>query len=447
MNEYNPQLITRFSLHPTIMERLVAEPVTEIIQRDQVARLLAGQNRVLRLLAEGKPLAEVLRALCYALEEIMPGSACTVLRLDAATGQLHHVAAPSLPSSFAAAIDGSRIGPMAGSCGTAAYLGEPVVVADIATDPRWAAWKGLAARYGLSACWSVPIFDRERDEVLGTFAVYYRDTREPSENEMGLVMQSGDLAGVAIRHDREREALQKAKEEAEAANETKTAFLAMANHELRTPLQAILGYAEFLLEDPQAGLSEEQRVDLSYIQLGGRRMLAIVNDLLDLVRIEAGGLTLRSEPVDLAQVVEEVRQDVQPQAAQRHLDLRIDLPENLPLFYGDGERLRQILLNLAGNAVKFTETGSVEIAVEAVGEFVAFHVRDTGYGIPADALSQIFNAYHQADHGRASRQGAGLGLAIAQRLATMMNGEITVESTLGMGSTFTLRLPMGRPAA
>lgn len=425
----------------------MADSVTEIAQRDRIARLLAGQNQVLRLLAEGRPLRDILHALCHALEEVMPGSACSVLRLDAVNGQLHAVAAPNLPASFSVAIDGIQIGPMAGSCGTAAFLREPVVVCDIATDPRWADWKWKALEYGLRACWSVPIFNRESDELLGTFAVYYRETRAPSVDELALVVQSGDLAGVAILHERERAALHEAKEAAEAANQAKSAFLAMANHELRTPLQAILGYAEFLLDDPHANLNDEQRIDLGYIQLGGRRMLTIVNEMLDLARIEANGLSLRRDTVDLAQVLEQVRQDVQPQVAERGLDLHVRIPESLPPLHGDSERLRQILLNLAGNAVKFTETGSVEIAVAVEGEQVAFYVRDTGYGIAPEALLQIFDAYHRADHGHAPQQGAGLGLAIAQRLATLMGGQITVESTPGEGSTFTLCVPMSPPTA
>ncbi|MCA9863181.1 MAG: GAF domain-containing sensor histidine kinase [Thermomicrobiales bacterium] len=425
----------------------MADSSTVIAQHDRPARLLAGQNRVLRLLVEGKPLAVILGALCHALEEILPGAACSVLLLDAPKSQLRHVAAPSLPGSFAAAIDGVQIGPMVGSCGSAAFLGEPVVVGDIATDPRWADWQVLATAHKLRACWSVPIFNRESDEVLGTFAVYYREPCAPAAGDLGLVEQISDLAGIAILHDRERAALLQARDAAEAANQAKSAFLAMANHELRTPLQAILGYAEFLLNDTHAVLSDDQRVDLGYIQLGGRRMLAIINDLLDLARIEADGLMLRRDVVDLTQVVEQVRQDVQPQAAQRGIDLQVRLPERLPHLLGDGERLRQILLNLAGNAVKFTEAGLVEIAVEVDSDWVVVRVRDTGFGIAPEALDRIFDAYHQVEHGHPRRHGAGLGLAIAQRLARLMDGQITVESTPGVGSVFRLQIPVTlRPA-
>lgn len=421
-------------------ERLVNDLSPEIALHDRSERLLSGQNRVLRLLAEGKPLTVILDALCHALEEVMPGSACSVLLLDKV--QLRHAAAPSLPEQYVAVIDGAHIGPMAGSCGTAAFLQQPVIVTEIATDPRWAEWRVPAGKHGLCACWSVPIVNRESDEVLGTFAVYYQEPRAPSADDLALVVQSGDLAGVAILHDRKHAALLQAKEEAEAANQAKSGFLAMANHELRTPLQAILGYAELLLDDPQAELTSDQLIDIGYIQQGGRRMLSIINDLLDLTRIDANALTLRCQPVDLGHVLEQVRQDVAPQAAQREIELRLLMPEAMPLLLADEERLRQILLNLAGNAVKFTDVGFIEIAVGVHGERVEIHVRDTGCGIAPEDLPHIFEAFHQANHTLTHRRGgAGLGLAIAQRLAALMNGRITVESTVGVGSTFTLHLP------
>lgn len=435
------------SVSRTIVERLVTDPSSETSPYDRSARLLAGQNRVLRLLVEGKPLTVILEALCHALEAVMPGSACSILLLDAPNGQLRHIAAPSLPESFATTVDGVRIGPLAGSCGTAAFLQESVVVRDIATDPRWAGWQALATTHNLRACWSVPVFNRETGEVLGTFAVYYQEPRAPAAGDLDMVEQISDLAGVAILHNREHAALLQAKDAAEAANQAKSDFLAMANHELRTPLQAILGYAEFLLDDTHSILDEEQREDLGYIQLGGRRMLNIINDLLDLARMEADGLMLRRDAIDLTMVVEQVRQDVQPQAARRGIDLQVHMPESLPPLQGDGERLRQILLNLAGNAVKFTDAGLVEIAVAVDGEWVVVRVRDTGYGIAPDALTRIFDAYHQAEGGRPRRHGAGLGLAIAQRLATLMAGQITVESTPGVGSIFTLQIPVSLPPA
>jgi signal transduction histidine kinase len=403
-------------------------------------RIHAGQNQALRLLAEGQPLAAVLDALCRALEAALPQAACSILILDEAGERLHHAAAPSLAPAYTAAIDGVAIGPVVGSCGTAAYRRATVVVEDIAVDPLWTDWRELALRHGLRACWSVPIIDRQADRVLGTFAVYYGEPRPPAADELALVEQSGDLAGVAIVHARDHTALV-------AANRAKGGLLAMLSHELRTPLQAVLGYAEFLLDDPRASLTPEQRDDLSFIQQGGRRMLTLINQMLDLSRLDAGGLQLDRKPVALADILEQVRQDVAPQASAKCLALQIALPEGLPPVWGDAERLRQILLNLVGNAVKFTERGSVAVSAAAIAdETVAVTVCDTGIGIAPDVLPHIFEPFRQADH-RLSRRhgGAGLGLAIAQRLAALMDGRITVESALGEGSIFTLSVPVTPP--
>lgn len=220
----------------------------------------------------------------------------------------------------------------------------------------------------------------------------------------------------------------------------------MMSHELRTPLQAVLGYTEFLLANPASLLTAEEREDLGYIQQGGLRMLTLINQLLDLSRLEAGRLEVVQEPVDLAGILEQVRQDVAPQASQKGLELQIILPSSLPPVLGDPERLRQILLNLVGNGVKFTERGSVTIRAMSRDGTVAIAVADTGIGIPPDDLPQIFEAFRQVDSRLARRHGgAGLGLAIAQKLAALMDGHITVQSELGAGSMFTLKVPAASP--
>lgn len=405
-------------------------------------RILVGQNQALRLLAEGRSLTDVLDELCRALEAALPEAACSILLLDGSGERLHHVAAPSLPPAYTAAIDGVAVGPAQGSCGTAAYLRTTIVVEDIAVDPLWENWRDLAVGHGLRACWSVPILDRAADRVLGTFAVYYRAARKPAVDELDLVERSGDLAGVAIVHERDHAALV-------AADQAKSSLLAMLSHELRTPLQAVLGYTEFLLADPSGTLTPEQRGDLGYIQQGGQRMLTLINQMLELSRLEAGGLSLVRNPVDLAEILEQVRQDVTPQAIAKGLTLQITLPAALPLVLGDAERLRQILLNLVGNAVKFTECGSVTVRAAVTAEAtVAVMVCDTGIGIPREILPQIFDPFRQGES-RLSRRygGAGLGLAIAQKLAALMDGRITVESVPGDGSIFTLSLPVAFPPA
>jgi PAS domain S-box-containing protein len=260
-------------------------------------------------------------------------------------------------------------------------------------------------------------------------------------NVGGFVVNSRDIT----ERKRANEELRVALEAAQAANQAKGLFLDMMSHELRTPLQAVLGYSEFLLEGSEGRLTAEQREDIGYIHQAGGRMIALINQMLDLSRMEAGRLELATEPVDLVQVIEHVRQDVAPQAAAKSLTLQIDLPASLPCVIGDAERLRQILLNLVGNAVKFTDEGSIRVtaALTSTGG-VDIVVSDTGIGIPPDALPFIFDEFRQVDSGLTRRHGgAGLGLAIARKLTEQMGGSIHVSSELHVGSTVTLHLPVG----
>ena len=229
--------------------------------------------------------------------------------------------------------------------------------------------------------------------------------------------------------------------EAQAATRSKGLFLAMMSHELRTPLQAVLGYTDLLLLGADDTLALEQREDLGHIHDGAIRMMALIDQLLDLSRLEAGRLEMVQALIDLPEVIEQVRQDIAPQAAAKGLELTIDLPPSLPFALGDPNRLRQVLLNLAGNAVKYTHEGGVFISAFLEGDGVTIAVRDTGIGIAAEALPAIFEEFRQVD-GSMTRPfgGAGLGLAIAQRLVEQMEGGITVESRLGQGSTFSVHL-------
>jgi PAS domain S-box-containing protein len=271
--------------------------------------------------------------------------------------------------------------------------------------------------------------------------VWVRDECVPVRDATGqIVAWQGVLLDVSERIQAEED-VRRALEAAQAANRAKGLFLDMMSHELRTPLQAVLGYAEFLLAGGPGALSAEQVEDVGYIQQGGQRMLTLINQMLDLSRMEAGRLEITTHPVDLDPILEQVRQDVAPQAAQKGLGLRIEVRAPLPLALGDAERLRQVLLNLVGNAVKFTERGEVHISARATRFGVEVAVRDTGIGIAPRDLSRVFEEFRQVDGSLTRRQGgAGLGLAIAQKLMVLMGGDLTVESQVGYGSTFTIHL-------
>jgi signal transduction histidine kinase len=216
----------------------------------------------------------------------------------------------------------------------------------------------------------------------------------------------------------------------------------MATHELRTPLTVITGYIELLSAAASARLAAEEQEFLDIVRTSATTLTALVDDLLDLARIEAGRLELVVRPVNIAEALDRVCRMVAAQAAAKGLDLQIDVAPNLPLVGADLNRLVQILLNLLGNAIKFTESGRVRCVVRARRGGVETRVIDTGIGISSDALPRIFDEFRQADAGTTRKfGGSGLGLAIAKRLIEMQGGTIGVTSKVGVGSTFTLWLP------
>lgn len=229
---------------------------------------------------------------------------------------------------------------------------------------------------------------------------------------------------------------------AEAGSESKTLFLAMMSHELRTPLQSIIGYAEFLMEPRSGRLTQQQREDVLAISHGAHRMAALIEQLLELSRMDGGPFVVHHERVELKPIIDQVMQELAPQGAEKGLRLSWDVPARTPPVLGDPGYVHEVLSNIAGNAVKFTHSGSIRISVQHRDDEVAIHVRDTGIGIADDQLPHIFAAFHQGHDGLSRRyEGAGLGLTIAERLVQQMHGRIAVQSKIGAGSTFTVWLP------
>ena len=232
-----------------------------------------------------------------------------------------------------------------------------------------------------------------------------------------------------------------ANEEAELANRTKSEFLANISHDLRTPLNGILGFAQILSRD--TSLDEQTLSAVEIIRKSGNHLLNLINDILDVSRIEADKLHLDREPFFLGSFLDDIADIVSLQSRQKGLQLVVDFDSELPtVVLGDEKRLRQVLLNLLNNAVKFTDTGEVVFQARATeGRLIAL-VRDTGIGIPEDELEAIFSPFKQLTKHIQSEEGTGLGLAIVSRLAKMMDGTVTVSSTAGEGSVFTLNVAL-----
>ncbi len=692
--------------------------------RQQVEDLLAGQNQILEMIARGTKLREVLRHIAQLIEQQIPQCWCSFLLLDKNGVTLRHGAAPSLPAEYNHAIDGITIGPYAGSCGTAAYWGEAVIVEEIATHPVWADFRHLALSHGLKACWSLPIFSTE-GKVLGTIAIYYREPHTPNRYEQGLTAKATQLARIAIersyaqqellrsnamlkaqqeaaidgilvidenrqvasynqrfcqlwqippqliesgdegkllqcllsqlenpqefltqaeslythptqtsydeftfkdgrifevysapvlspsgsyygriwynrditerkrseaalrqteekyrllvesagdaiiavdaqtgvileanqmaetilarsrskiiglhqteiqpperrekygvifqkhvaaggvlqtelelcqsdgtkvpaevsatvvdfqgkkivqgifRDIRDRKqtekVLKQAKIAAEAANRSKSEFLANMSHELRTPLNGILGYAQILKREPNLSIKQQEQIGI--IQQCGEHLLTLLNDILDLSKIEAQKMELYISNFQFSHFLEGIVEMVRIHAEQKNIFFRYEPLSEQPCFVrGDERRLRQVLINLLGNAVKFTDQGGVTFKVGYVTQVQAqktadrgnkntlnaefnllgvdsqfptqkmrFIVEDTGIGMPADQLSEIFLPFHQIGDPRRRVEGTGLGLAISRKLVQLMGGELHVESRLGQGSVFWLDLDL-----
>lgn len=230
------------------------------------------------------------------------------------------------------------------------------------------------------------------------------------------------------------------------ANRLKSEFLARVSHELRTPMNSINGYSEMLLRQTYGALNEKQADRVERILRNGRSLLALIDDLLDLSRIDSGKMELHLEAVNLPEEIAAVIYNLESQAAARELYLRYEPAENLPRVQADATRLRQIIVNLLGNAIKFTKQGGISVRSQLTYEgeraYVLTTVRDTGIGIRPEDQAIIFDEFRQAD-GSITREygGTGLGLAITRRLVEMMGGRIWVESEVGVGSTFSFTLP------
>ena len=244
-----------------------------------------------------------------------------------------------------------------------------------------------------------------------------------------------------------------ARREAEAANTAKSHFLASMSHELRTPLNAIIGYSEMLAEDAREEGRDGAVADLQKIHAAGRHLLTLINDVLDLSKIEAGKMELYLETFEVRGVIDTVMATVAPLVARNGNVLATEVPRSLGSIHGDMTRLRQILLNLLSNASKFTEGGTITVTARREGagddEQLVVAVRDTGIGMTDTQLGRLFEAFSQAEVSTAARYGGtGLGLAISRRFCEMMGGTISVASVVGTGTTFTVRLPVRvRPSA
>lgn len=540
---------------------------------DKYEAFLASRVRILEHIVEGGSVLETLEMLCLETEATDPDVRCSVQYYDQEAGCLRHAAAPSMPSYYNKAVDGLQVGMGVGSCGTAAFTGERVIVEDVFTHPYWEPFRDLAKRVGFKASWSQPIYSKGK-RVLGTFAMYYEDVKAPNEGDLQLIQGQANLASLAIERqnaedllnqsetknrallegspicnkiidmdsrlrymsaagikmlkipdistyyggtyppdfyddamrapmvkhleiakaggisevecplystegdevwlhttfvpalnkqgevdfviatsvditDRKKAevAAQKSKIEAQQANQAKSEFLANMSHDLRTPLNAIIGFTEMMETETFGPLGDPKYEEYTKdIRHSGNLLVSLINDILDISKIEAGKYELADENLDIADLINGSVKMLSTLSKAGELEIVMEVEADMPQLRADQRSITQILNNLLSNAVKFTGPGGRITVRGGVGEdAIQLSVEDTGIGMSKDGIEKVFIPFEQVGRKTTEpRNGTGLGLHLCQKLVQLHGGDITLQSQLGAGTTVAIRFPSER---
>ncbi|NVN99629.1 MAG: GAF domain-containing protein [Geobacteraceae bacterium] len=392
-----------------------------------------GRARVLELLYNDDSLPEICETIVRFIETLGEGMRCSILTLDAERGTLHKAAAPSLPDFYSEAIEGMHIGEGVGSCGTAAFRRERVVIADILNHPYWERARRLVSRTPMRACWSEPIIAGD-GSLLGSFAIYYDTPREPQPDELDLIASAASLTAIAITYKRSQQVLHD-------LNRAKDEFISIAAHELRTPLSAIMGYSELFAEEGTD--LHSQQMFAREISANGESMSRLIDDLLDLSLIQVGRrLNMVKQKTLLMPLLEKVIGYFSRSAPLHDLKLCSgqDLPEEISC---DAGRIIQVLENILSNAIKYSpDGGPVTLEVERSADSVSFCVTDQGIGMSETEVRRVFDKFFRADASNTAPGGLGIGLCIVRDIVEGHGGEIYLKSRQKEGTRVTFSLPI-----
>jgi signal transduction histidine kinase len=322
--------------------------------------------------------------------------------------------------------------------------GRAVHVPDLTLEPEMLASSQLLRDMRARTVLAVPV--RSEGEIIAGFVVARLTRRPLEEREINLIETFADQAGIAIQNVRLFNEIQEKSAQLEVANRHKSEFLANMSHELRTPLNAIIGFSEVLLQGIFGDVNEKQREYLDDVLSSGKHLLSLINDILDLSKIEAGRMELELSRFSLANALASGMTIVRERAARHGIALAAVVPDDLPEVEADERKVKQILFNLLSNAVKFTpDGGRVDVTAVVEGRDVRVNVRDTGIGIAAEDHEKVFEEFRQIGRER-SREGTGLGLTLTKRFIELHGGRIWFESEAGRGSVFSFTLPLHRLA-
>jgi signal transduction histidine kinase len=352
-----------------------------------------------------------------------------------------HVASYGIPPDY---IEAMRAAPLKSGrssvIGRVLLSGQTVHIHDVHADPEFVLLDVQRAQ-GWRTALGVPLM--REGAPIGVLFLSRKQVRPFTDKQIELVSTFADQAVIAIENVRLLNEIQDKGRQLEVASQHKSQFLANMSHELRTPLNAILGYTELMSDGIYGQLPEKTLGVLKRLESNGKHLLSLINDVLDLSKIEAGQLVLELSDYSLEDIAATVRSTLEPLAAGKKLAFKVEVAPKMPPGYGDGRRLTQVLLNLVGNAVKFTDAGEVVIMAGAVDGSFHLSVRDTGPGIAAADQIKLFHEFQQVDNATTRKKGGtGLGLAISKRIIEMHGGKIWLESEVGQGSKFSFMVPI-----
>ena len=453
-NEFN-RSAARLKESYTSLEQKVEERTAALA--DALNRQTALGEALTRSVEELRALGEVIQAVNSTLDlqtvlsaivthtvRLSKADAGTIYTLDDAGGFFVPRANYGLDDEVIEALNDARIGTRDTAVGRSITERRAVQIADIESAPMSEAVKSVLRRGGFRALLVVPMIRAE--QAVGALVVRRREAGEFPGEVARILETFATQSAVAIENARLFHEIQDKSDQLELASRHKSQFLANMSHELRTPLNAIIGMSEMLLEDARDAADEDQIEPLERVVRAGKHLLALINDILDLSKIEAGRMELELGVFPLEPLVRDVARTIEGVAEKNGNRVIVDCGQSLGSIHADQTRVRQVLLNLASNAAKFTKDGSVTIRAgrepSKEGERIRIAVTDTGIGMTPGQVGKLFQEFVQADASTTRRfGGTGLGLAISQRFCRMMGGDITVESEPGRGSTFCVVLP------